>query len=605
MFDFNHFGEFLSALRVNTKELGVVYLGDSLMGTQRRWLREVKIGLEQDIHEFVTLKCRQIGISTVSLALDMYYAGKYECQGAIVVHDEPARSQFRQIFTMYHDGLSPEWQIPIAQHNRDQLVFTNGSLFQYKVAGLKETSAKSLGRSSALVFGHMTEVAFWGDPQQISSLKSSMAEHNPVRFFNWETTANGFNHFHDMWEEAHGSVTVKPIFVTWWSNEFYRAKRGTPKYKQYWDGRATEQERDWIRQVKLDYDFDIDDEQLAWMRWMRAEKVTDEMALFEEFPTVPEEAFVATGSKFFSGKSLSVAYRKVLAQKKPQSFHFQFGEEFTDTQLVEVLEKTAHLKIWEEPDKNGHYALGADPSNGASEDSDRYCAQVFRCWANRTEQVAEFCVTEISTYQFAWVIVYLCGLYQPCVYNIEVNGPGGAVLQEIDNLRRLAGRSYIAGQAKDMMDVVRKMQEFLYVREDSVSGRPMGKHTLTSDRIKDAYMTVFRDNFERGTLVPHSRLLLDEMKGIIRDGGWIGAEGEGKDDRPIAAALGVKAYNDQLKQRLISQNIIYIPPEQRDKVKVYPQSVLGRQLQNYLQMINEANNPKGSDKVRAYNVGKR
>lgn len=605
MFDFDHFGEFLGALRVNTKELGVVYLGDSLLGTQRRWLREVQIGLEQDVHEFVTLKCRQIGISTVSLALDMYYAGKYECQGAIVVHDEPARSQFRQIFTMYHDGLSSEWQIPIAQHNRDQLVFTNGSLFQYKVAGLKETSAKSLGRSSALVFGHMTEVGFWGDAQQISSLKSSMAEHNPIRFFNWESTANGFNHYHDMWEEAHGSVSIKPIFVTWWSNEFYRAKKGTPKYKQYWDGRATEQERDWIRQVKLDYDFDIDDEQLAWMRWMRAEKVTDEMALFEEFPTVPEEAFVATGSKFFSGKSLSAAYRKVLSQKKPQAFRFQFGEEFTNTVLVESLEKSAHLKIWEDPDKDGYYALGADPAHGSSPDSDRFTIEVLRCWANRTEQVAEFSVTEMSTYQFAWVIVYLCGCYQPCVYNIEINGPGGAVLQEIDNLRRLAGRSYLPGQSKDMMDVVKKMQEFLYVREDSVSGRPMGKHTLTSDRIKDAYMTMFRDNFERGVFVPHSRLLLDEMKGIIRDGGWIGAEGAGKDDRAIAGGLAVKAYNDQMKQRMVSQNVIWIPPEQRESVKIYPQSVLGRQLQNYLQSINAANNPKGNEKVRTYNVGRK
>lgn len=605
MIDFSDLRDFLCALRVNTKEQGVVYLGETLMGTQKHWLREIQAGLEQDVHEFVTLKCRQIGISTVSLGLDMYYAGRYECQGAIVVHDEPARSQFRQIFTTYHDGLEGQWQMPIVSHNRDQLVFANGSLFQYKVAGLKETSSKSLGRSSALVFGHMTEVAFWGDPQQISSLKSSMAEHNPLRFFNWETTANGFNHFEQMWQDAQDSVSVKPIFVTWWHNEFYRAKRGGAIYKKYWNGRVTDQEKDWIRQVKLDFDFDLDDEQLAWYRWVRAEKVTDEMSLFEEFPTVPEEAFVATGAKFFTGKSLSEAYRKVLAQKKPSAYRFQFGEEFTDTRMVEVNDKggQAHLKVWEDPQPGAYYAIGADPAHGVNEESDRYCVQVLRCWANRTEQVAEVCCTDLSNYQFAWVIVYLGGCFQPCTYNIEVNGPGGSVLSEIDNLKKMAGKSYIpGGHSKDMMDVVRKMREFYFVREDSMTQRPMGKHTLTSERIKDAYMTMFKDGFERGTFVPHSRGLLDEMKSVVRDGTWIGADNTSHDDRPIAAALAQKAYNDQLKQELIVKGIKYVPPAEAGKVKVYPQTVLGRSLQNYLAKINDANKPK-SDKARAYNIG--
>lgn len=609
-FDPAHFHEFTSALRINTKERGVVILGDSFMGTQKRWLREVCIGMEEGVREFVTLKCRQIGISTISLAMDLYWIFGHECQGGIVVHEESARDQFRAILDMYYEGLPPMWKQPIVQHNRNQLLLANGSLLQYKVAGIKETSKKSLGRSSALSFGHMTEVAYWGDPQQIASLKSSMAEENPNRFFNWETTANGFNHFNDMWNDAHGSVSVRPIFVTWWSNEFYRAKRGTAKFKQYWGerGRATEQERDWIRQVKAEYDHDLDEEQLAWYRWNRAEKVTDEMDLYAEFPTVPEDAFVATGSKFFTGKSLSAAYRKVLSEPKPKFMRFQFGSEFRDTQVVECNERVAHLKVWEEPVKGSHYCLGADPAYGSSEEADRFVIQVNRCWANRVEQVAEFCVTEMSTYTFAWIIVYLAGCYTPCVYNIEVNGPGGAIIQEIDNLRRLAGVAgggRIPGEAKTMMDVVKNMQEFFYVKPDSTMQRPVGKHTLTTTNIKDSYMSMFRDNFERGIYEPHSRSLLDEMKSIVRDGVWIGGEGDAKDDRPVSAALSVKAWNDQLRQKLIAMNKVWVPPEQLAEMPERPPTVLGRSLQHYLQSFGYMKKPEGDQRAKAYNVSRR
>jgi hypothetical protein len=616
MIAWGHFFEFLNALSINTKERGVVYLGQTLLGTQKRFLQEVKIGMDMGVREFVTLKCRQIGISTVSLALDIYWLGMNMVQGAIVVHDEAARDQFRAILQMYMDGLPEEWQLESDQHNRNQLVLENGSMFQYKVAGVKESSTKSLGRSSAISFGHFTEVAFWGDPSQISSLKSSMAEENPNRFFNWETTANGYNHFNDMWNDAHGSVSVRPIFITWWSNEFYRARRDTIKWKQYWGHKArpTEQERDWIKQVKEDFDHDLDDEQLAWYRWNRAEKVTDEEDLYQEFPTTPEDAFQATGSKFFTGKSLNMAFRRVLGEPKPKMYRFQFGEDFTDTNLIESPEKNAHLKIWEEPQtrdlKNpnsqmAYYAIGADPAYGSSETADRYVVQVFRAYANKLVQVAEFCVVDLSTYTFAWVICYLCGCYQPNVYNIEVNGPGGAVIQEIDNLKRLAGKALLPGQSKTMMDVVRKMQEFLYVRPDSVTQRPQGKHTLTTANIKDSYMSMMRDNFERGVLEIHSRPMLDEMKSVIRDGIWIGAEGDGKDDRVIGGALATKAWNDSLRQRLINSNVVWVPEEQRTIQTAQSDSVAGRMIRGYLQQIGAVRKQEAEKRVAAYNTGRK
>jgi hypothetical protein len=604
--DLNHYFEFLNALQVQTKEAGVIRLGHSLLGGQKRVLTEVQRGLEAGCHEFVILKSRQIGMSTFFLSWDMYWLFRYDgTPGVLVTHDEPAREQFRAIFELYYAGLPGEWKKDIVQHNRNQLVLSNRSMLQYKVAGLKQTSTKTLGRSSAVSFGHMTEVAFWGDPEQIHSLKSSMAEHNPLRFFAWESTANGFNHYYDMWEEALSSVSSRAIFVGWWSHDFYRAKRNGPIWRRYWGekGKLTTPEAQTVRRLKSEYDFDLDDEQMAWYRWMRHEKMTDEMALLENYPSFPEEAFVATGSRFFTGAMISENYKRVLREPVPQSYRVIIGQEFTDTQLQDVPERSATLRVWEEPAEGAYYALGADPAYGSSEHSDRFAINVYRCWANRMEQVAEFCAVDIAPYTFAWIIVYLAGCYRPCVYNIEVNGPGGAVIQEIDNLRKVAHR-YMGRDGRSMRDVVGKMQQFLDIRVDSLYRRPMGIHTLTTSRTKDIYMSTLKDAFERAILVPHSKYLLDEMKAVVRDGATIGAPEHSHDDRVVSSALSAKAWNDQLRSMLINRSIVWVPPEKRKDLEQPPDTPLGRNVRNYLTEIGYIEKPRAESGVKVYNIGK-
>jgi hypothetical protein len=57
--------KFCHALKIDSKERGVISLGDSLLGTQKWVLEHIIRGLEDDVHDFVTLKCRQAGISTI------------------------------------------------------------------------------------------------------------------------------------------------------------------------------------------------------------------------------------------------------------------------------------------------------------------------------------------------------------------------------------------------------------------------------------------------------------------------------------------------------------------------------------------------------------
>ena len=82
------------------------------------------------------------------------------------------------------------------------------------------------------------------------------------------------------------------------------------------------------------------------------------------------------------------------------------------------------------------YSRGGDPAYGSAAWADRSVVEVWRCYADRFEQVAEFCTPEITTYKYAWVICYMAGAYKNSMVNLEINGPGEAVLGEIDNLRR-------------------------------------------------------------------------------------------------------------------------------------------------------------------------
>lgn len=591
-FDLATFGKFARALRIDTKEAGIVRLGDRLLGTQQRFITQIDRGLREGVHSFTVLKCRQIGVSTASLALDLYWIFKHAAtSAALVVHDDAARDQFRNTLTMYYEGLPNAYKLPAIAHNRNGFTFQNGSRLQYKVAGTRATGGGSLGRSAALAYLHATEVSSWGDEEGLASLRAALAEQNPNRLYIYESTARGFNLFYDLWEEAKRATTQRAVFITFWSNEYYRAHRDSDMYKAYWGvtGRMTGEEREWVKQVRGMYGHEVDAETLAWYRYMAAEKVGDPLMLMQEFPPTEEHAFIATGSQFFTARSISDVYKKLRHDAPPRTFRIQIGANFTDTQLVEVQARTANLTMWEQPDydksgKRGMYVLGADPAYGSSEWADRFAVSVWRCYSDRLVQVAEFVDPDLSTYSFAWVMVYLAGAYDPCLVNLEINGPGQAVLGEIQNLKRLVSAGKHSADAKTMFNVTRNIQNYLYRRLDSVYGGVSAIHTLTTHQMKERIMNTYRDYFERGILVPRSKALIDEMKGVVREEGAApAATGRNKDDRVIAAALACTAWNDQARTKLMMQNASYEQLHQADQGAVA--SATARTVDNYLYTI--------------------
>ena len=580
-FNIKQFYAFCSQLRIETKEQGLRKM-DTLLGTQTYVMDEIAKGLQDNVHFFVILKGRQLGITTISLALDLYWHFiNPGLQGTLTTDTEENRDMFRSTLAMYMDGLPKEYKIPLIGHNRNQLSLKNRSRIFYQVAGLRAKG--SLGRGKAITYLHGTETSSWGDEEGLASLLASLAETNPDRMYLFESTARGFNMFHDMYTTAKKARTQRAIFCGWWRNQFYSADPAGDVYKVYWDGKLTPEEKEWVKDIKKLYNVEINSRQMAWWRWKMHEGIKDDALMYQEFPPTEDYAFVMTGTSFFSNARCTDAAKEA-KRLSPAMYRYAFGQLFQDTEVLKSTERLATLKVWEEPVANGYYVIGADPAYGSSDWADRFCIQVFRCYADGLDQVAEFATSELNTYQFAWVIAHLAGAYKGSVLNLEINGPGQAVYNELSNLRRMAAANANPLIGKGLMDVLGSMQNYIWRRNDSLSGPANSKGWMTTASTKERMLTYMKDFFERKMMGVYSMELLDEMKTIIRDGGSIMAPGRAKDDRVIAAALATVAFAEQLQPRLIAARETRYVNQQHEN-DTPEELAIGRNVSNYLKRI--------------------
>ena len=577
-FDLNKFYKFCSELKIETKEEGLKKMG-TLLGTQTYVMEEIKKGLEDDVHFFVILKGRQLGITTVSLALDLYWQFTHPgWQGTLVADTEENRDMFRSTLAMYMEGLPKEYKIPLVAHNRNQMVLKNRSRIFYQIAGNKSR----LGQGKAITYLHGTETASWGNEEGLASLIASLAEKNPERLYMFESTAQGFNMFHDMYKTAKKAKTQRAIFCGWWRNEYYSVPGDSNIYKVYWDGKLSAEEKEWVKDIKKLYGYEVNSRQMAWWRWKMHEGIKDESLMYQEFPPTEDYAFVMTGTSFFSTTRCTEAAKEA-KKLVPDHYRYAFGQLFQDTEVIKSTERLGTLTVWEEPVDTAYYVIGADPAYGSSDWADRFCIQVYRCYADGLDQVAEFATSEMNTYQFAWVIAHLAGAYKNSTLNLEVNGPGQAVINEIRNLKRMAV-SLGGAMGHGLMDVLGSMTNYIWRRNDTLGGLSNSIGYLTTTNSKERMLQYMKDYFERQMIKIRSMETLEEMKGIVREGSFLGAPGRGKDDRVIATALACVAYAEQIQPRLIAQKITRQISHAQENFTPEQISV-GRNVSDYLKRI--------------------
>jgi hypothetical protein len=553
-FSVERFERFCNSLWIDSKEFGHMQL--KWLQSQRYAVEQIAAGLENGIHDFVILKGRQMGISTITLALDIYWIFKHRgLQAAVVTDTDENREIFRSLLGQYIGSLPAYSKPGIKTHNRTQLVCENSSRMMYMVAGTKKKG--DLGRAKGVNLLHATECSSWGDEEGFGSLMNSLAQTNPNRLYIFESTARGFNMFYTTWEVAKKSTTMMAIFIGWWRNELYAWPEGSPQYDTYWDGNPTSDERVWIQEIFEQYGVEITPNQLAWWRWYVVEKMKgDEMMALQEMPPTEDYAFQLSGSKFFSAERTNLAYRRALGITDRLYFRYEFGLNFEDTQFVETTEELAEVTLWETPvvakaagERAGSYALGCDPAYGSSEWADEFAGCLLRCYADKVVQVAEIASTAWTEAQFAWVIAHITGWYGDCMLNLEMQGPGATVYNELTNLKRQAA-SFPPGDPRlGAFDVIGRVRDYLYKRQDSIHGN-FAYQWQTNAREKIRMLSTLRSGFEREMIEINSAACLQQFRNIHRNGDQIGGEGRAKDDRVIALAIATVAWNDWIMMEM-------------------------------------------------------
>lgn len=548
------FEKFLSKLLIQSKDAGLVMF--EMLESQKYILDELCEGIDRGVTTFVILKARQLGCSTFFLALDLFWAFEYPgLNGVFATHDEGSRDQFRNQLEVFLSGLPTTHKVDKQWSNARMLTLENLSVFRYLVAGTRSTTNK-LGRSGGCNYCHATEYNFWGSEDDLTALMQTFSEVYKHRLYIFESTANGFNFGEEMWRTAETSPAQKAIFIGWWRDERNEFGVGHPLYAAYMPQGVktglTYREKQGIKAVKDQYGFEITAGQIAWYRYHLENKCKgDPQAMDQEMPWTPEDAFISTGASFFGSETLTTLSKE--ARKFPCStFSFRISDDFAQTTINHTSgPRGAELKIWEPPVAGAKYVMGADPIFGSADNRDNGVISIGRCYSDCVVQVAEYVSPSISAHQYAWVIAYLSGLYKDVMLTLELSGPGAVVYQELKQLKQKLAM-VTPGQDQSMKNCLRHMKDFFYMRADSLSGHCL-LQWKSNPELRMQLMFKFRDGITANRLKIKSMHLIDEMRHLSIDGGYVEVPAGKKDDRVFGIALMYWGWDNRVRGRMMRQ----------------------------------------------------
>ena len=365
----------------------------------------------------IVLKGRQQGISTVTEALMFQDAATRKMVNTLIVaHRDDSTAALFEMNKLFYDYLPKNLQPMRKNSNAKELVFENPAKDpeqKRRRPGLRSrlrcvtAGGKGAGRSMTNNNVHMSEFAFWpGDKMAtyLGIMQSVPDDINTLVVI--ESTANGYNEFKELWDGAvAGTNGWVAVFLPWYMEPEYR-KEVDPGTE--W----TEEER------KIQEQFGLDDEQLAWRRWCIRVNCGGDVNLFrQEYPNTPDEAFLMSGDPFFDNDTIMA--RRMAAPQPLKEGVFEYKEPEIEGGVPREWEftgrKGGYIRIYEEPKKGHPYVLGGDT---AGEGSDRFTAYVID---NSTgKQVAEL-QQPLSEILYARQVFCLGHYYNTALAGIEIN----------------------------------------------------------------------------------------------------------------------------------------------------------------------------------------
>ena len=237
----------------------------------------------------IILKARQMGVSTFIQGRHFTKCALGEGTFALTVANKKSAS--KGLMRMNKRFLNNLFFAPgMTEASTFGLQFAHDSSMAVETA----RSADEMGRSHTIHLLHCSELAFWLQPEAgLNALFQTMGEY-PGCACMIESTANGKNYFHKMWQDASsGKSDFVPVFFPWYEDPTYvRALPGD--MKRQFEDTLSDEEANLIKKFKLSL------EQLAWRRHTIRNKCGNSLPKFmQEYPATPKEAFQFSSSPVF------------------------------------------------------------------------------------------------------------------------------------------------------------------------------------------------------------------------------------------------------------------------------------------------------------------
>jgi hypothetical protein len=242
----------------------------------------------------IVLKARQLGVSTY-VAARLYHKtiNSPGLRIIIVGHERAASRNLFEIVKRFHENMPDDLRPHTGTSNAEELIFDRiDSGYLVSVA-----TNEGAGRSATAQLLHASEAAFWADlPAQMASLMQVVPDLDGTEII-VESTANGYNDFHQLWRKAEaGESEFLPVFLPWSID---------PEYRRAVDSSFVP-DADERQLMEL---HGLAPEQIAWRR-AKISQLGSSDYFCQEYPITASEAFISSTFDSFIPTALVIKARQ-------------------------------------------------------------------------------------------------------------------------------------------------------------------------------------------------------------------------------------------------------------------------------------------------------
>lgn len=409
---------------------------------------------------YIVLKARQMGMSTLIEAMGYWWTSTHRFTTTVIIaHEKEATKNLYEMFRRYYEYSHPSFKPDRKYNTKQDLTFDVSDEvkktydaqnlpspgLQSEIKTMVATEGK--GRSSTIKFLHGSECAFWDDSADVTSAAVQAVPMAPETFIFLESTANGIGgYFYDEWNAAkRGESQFRPVFFPWHSHNEYE----TPNIIDDDLGDLDAEEEALYKLFEHEgYDRASWPRKIYWRRLKKKEFRTDPKKFYQEYPSTPEEAFLASGRPVFDVPMLQEMERIAVDAQKTHPYMCgdikKVVDPDTGMERIKFIEirrvgdnDPTPLRVWWDVDRSRKYVIGVDVSEGieveasSGKEADFSVITVFDVLARKVvarwrgyadpDQLGEI-VFNIGTY------------YNTALVGVEINNHGIATAAKLRNM---------------------------------------------------------------------------------------------------------------------------------------------------------------------------